>query len=149
LTVPQRAVRRPFCPRRRIPIPFVTLVPADGSPVQFAIEDRTRVAACARKKLCQFCGTALDPIIVFIGGPTATQQLIFRQAPFHEECARYAIATCPYLRRTDDPQLATFCRRFEYLPTAFPLTVLGQTTVINAFAARAVVRVEPVGRWAA
>jgi hypothetical protein len=149
VAVPSRANRRPWRPRRRIPIPFVTLVPADGSPVQFAIEDRSRVGACARKKLCQLCGNALDPIIVFVGGPTATQQLIFRQAPFHEECARYAIATCPYLRRTDDPQLATFCRRFEYVPTAFPLTVIGQTTVMKAFLARAIVRIESVGLWAA
>jgi hypothetical protein len=148
--VPMRANRRPWCPRSRLPIPFVTLVPTDGSPVGFAVEDRTRVAECARKQLCQFCGTGLDATIVFVGGEIATRQRLFRQAPFHDECARFAVATCPYLRRTDDPQFATSCRRFKFVPADFPLTSLdGRVTIMRAFKASAIVRIEPVGRWAA
>lgn len=145
-----RANRRPCCPRSRLPIPFVTAVPGDGSPIKFAIEDRSRIAECARKSLCQFCGTALDALIIFVGGTTATDQRLFRQAPFHEECARFAVATCPYLRRTDDPQFATFCRRYAFVPATFPLTSLdGRPTQMRAFMAHAIVRVEPVGKWAA
>jgi hypothetical protein len=70
--------------------------------------------------------------------------------PFHEECARFAVATCPYLRRTDDPQFATFCRRYAFVPATFPLTSLdGRPTQMRAFMAHAIVRVEPVGKWAA
>lgn len=148
--MPARARRRPYCPHRKIPIPFVTKIPEDGSRVKFAIEDRKRVALCGRKALCQFCGTKLDPVIVFLGGPTATDQRLFRQAPFHEECARYAVETCPYLRRTDDPQFATFCRRFTMVKANFPMTTIeDRDKAIDAFMAHAIVRVEPVGRWAA
>jgi hypothetical protein len=139
--------RRPFCPRRRIAIPFVTHVPEDGSPIKFAVEDRKRVVECAKKHLCQLCGLALDAVLVFMGGETATRLRLFRQAPFHEPCARYAVRACPYLRNTDDLQFATFCRRYEFLPAEFPLTSLnGKTTIMKAFAARAIIRVEPVGK---
>jgi hypothetical protein len=33
---PMRANRRPCCPRSRLPIPFVTAVPKDGSPLSYA-----------------------------------------------------------------------------------------------------------------
>lgn len=146
---PSRALGRPWCTKRRIPIPFVTKVPDDGSRVKFSIEDRKQVEKCGRKSLCQFCGQKLDAIIVFLGGETATNLRLFRQAPFHEQCARYAVSACPYLRNTDDPQYATFCRRFKMQPAEYPLTVPGQITIINAFTAHAVIRVEPVGKWGA
>ncbi len=115
--------------------------------MKFAIEDRKRVERCGRQRLCQLCGLKLVYPIVFLGGPTATDQRLFRQAPFHEPCARYAVATCPYLRNTNDPQLATFCADFKMELADFPLAVPGQVTRINAFFARGVIRVEPVGRW--
>lgn len=150
MNVPDRARRRPCCPYRRIPIPFVTLFPGDGSRVKFSVEDRARVRECGRKQLCQLCGTALDPVIVFVGGETATIQRLFRQAPFHEQCMRYAIATCPYLRRTDDPQFATFCRRFEMGLAHFPFGAIeDRNTAITAFVPHAIIRVEPVGKWIA
>lgn len=150
MAVPPRARRRPHCPFMRMPIPFVTLVPEDGSRVKFSVEDRARVKQCGRKSLCQFCGTPLEAVIVFLGGETATSQRLFRQAPFHEECARYAIARCPYLRRTDDPQFATFCRRFKMVMANFPFTdVELRNAAIEAFTVHAVIRIEPVGKWIA
>lgn len=149
MPAPKRARRRPWCPYKRIPIPFVTKVPEDGSRVKFSIEDRECVERCGARRLCQFCGESLDAIIVFLGGETATSLRLFRQAPFHEECARFAVATCPYLRNTYDPQFATFCRRFEMRLAEYPYTEPGQITVMKAFVAHAIVRVEPVGKWAA
>jgi len=150
VTVPNRARQRPCCPYRKIPIPFITEIPANGSRVKFSIENRTATKLCGRKKLCQFCGTALDAVIVFLGGPTAMEQRIYRQAPFHEECARYAVATCPYLRRTDDPQYALFCRRYDMVLANFPASELeDRNTAITAFVPKAIIRAEPVGKWAA
>jgi len=148
MNVPDRARRRPCCPFRRIPIPFVTKVPDDGARVKFSIEDRQNVKRCGRKSLCQFCGLALDPIIVFLGGETATLDRLFRQAPFHEECARYAIATCPYLRRTDDPQFATYCRGYKMMLARYPFSAIeDRNRAITSFIPRAIIRVEAVGRW--
>lgn len=141
MTVPKRAARRPWCWRRRIPIPFVSNISADGV-VQFKIEDRKKIAKCAHDGLCQFCGLALDPLMVFMGGRDATRIRIFRQAPFHDECADFAIATCPYLRNTDDPQFKTYARSFKFAPCEFPHSDGGVT--LRAFVVSSVVRVEPV-----
>lgn len=146
MIVPGRARRRPCCPFRRLPIPFVTKVPDDGTRVKFSIEDRKRVKECGRKQLCQLCGLPLDAVIVFLGGEMATEQRLFRQAPFHEVCARYAITACPYLRRTDDPQFATYCRRYEMVQAVFPIAEIEHRNALQtAFVAHAIIRVEAVG----
>ena len=149
MKMPGRARRRPWCPRKRILIPFVQLV-VDGA-VDFRKQDNDRVRDCARRGLCQLCGTPLDPLIVFLGGEIATRQRLFREPPFHEECARFSLTVCPYLRRTDDPINATFCRRFDWLPARFPLPQEDAPHGVEgrAFVAHAIVRVESVGRWAA
>lgn len=141
------ASRLPWCRVRKMPIPFVTEIPEDHPVVKFAVENRKRVLLCGRKSLCQFCGLRLDEVIVFLGGEMATAQRLFRQAPFHERCARYAVEACPYLRNTLDPQFATFCRHFKMQDAVFPLTDPTAPVVMKAFTAHAIVRVEPVGKW--
>jgi hypothetical protein len=136
---------RPWCWRRRLPIPYVQRI-IDGV-VDFRKQDIARVARCAHQGLCQFCGTKLDEIAVFIGGRQATHDRLFREAPFHEDCARFALTVCPYLRSTDDPQFATFARNFRSQMAHFPLSEGGE--IARAFVVTAVMRVEPVGLWEA
>jgi hypothetical protein len=140
-TVSPRLLRRPWCWRKRIPIPFITQISDEGV-VDFVGENRKRIDECAKKRLCQFCGTRLEAVIVFMGGEEAVRSKLFRQGPFHEECARLALVFCTYLRSRMDRQHMFFARDYRYAPAIFPYSRGG--TVTKAFQARGHVRTEAI-----
>lgn len=90
------------------PIPFTTFMREDeGAPIQvpdFKITDTAKWAMCVNQKLCAICGQKLDYWMWFIGGPLSRDNRLFFDMAMHEECAKYAAATCPYLAYGKDHQ---------------------------------------------
>lgn len=86
--------------RRGYPV-FVCVTPAGGVPedgvVDFRLLNLDHHVRCARQSLCAICGRRLHRDYVFIGGPMCCQNRVFGDGPMHEQCARYALAVCPYL----------------------------------------------------
>lgn len=78
-----------------IPVPFTTVM-IDGVP-DFRVSDPDRVLACYTRRLCGVCGKPLPYWISFIGGPLAITNRLFFDPAMHSECARYALAVCPFL----------------------------------------------------
>ncbi len=127
-----------------MPIPFIQHIDETGT-VRFRREDLKRVETAAKKKLCQACGKPLDALIVFIGGETAVRQRLFRQAPFHEQCARVAMRLCPYLSKTADPHFMVWCRRYEWGIAHYPADPSEKTGF--GFVPKAIVRITPIERF--
>jgi hypothetical protein len=78
------------------PIPFTNHVYPDGTP-DFRVLDPEKVKACMERKLCGICGQPLGPKWVFAGGPACRGSRLFSDPAMHEECGKFAYATCPYL----------------------------------------------------
>lgn len=90
------------------PIPFTTFMKKEpGIPVDvpdFKITDMDKWARCVAGSLCAICGQTLSYWIWFIGGPACRDNRLFFDLGMHEECARFAAATCPYLAYGHDHQ---------------------------------------------
>lgn len=86
--------------RRGFPVPFVVLVDDAGRP-HFTVNDVRKVARAARTRLCAICGKRMAAAegYWFVGGPGSALHPGGRylDGPTHEECARFALAVCPYL----------------------------------------------------
>lgn len=79
-----------------IPVPF-TVMYVKGVP-DFRVIDQEKRSACVLDKLCAICGHRLGEYAWFIGGPKSIEvSNLFMDPPQHEHCARFAIATCPFL----------------------------------------------------
>lgn len=94
--VPERLRSRPT-DERGYPIPFTTAV-IDGKP-DFRVLDEARRQECMTARLCGLCGEKLGYWIAFVGGPRSVDSRAFNDPAMHEECARYALAVCPFLVR--------------------------------------------------
>ena len=69
----------------------------DGVP-DFRIVNEANRIRCAAEGLCNLCGQPLEPVMCFIGGERSGASRVFIDGPMHEECAKYSISVCPYLK---------------------------------------------------
>jgi hypothetical protein len=68
----------------------------DGVPDFATInEELSRLLMEARQ--CALCGKRMRREFAFLGGPQSIGHRHFRDGPMHEDCARYAMAVCPFV----------------------------------------------------
>jgi len=84
--------------KRGYPIPWNVLRAFDGTPF-FTVNDDRQHFKAIRERLCPICGTQLDRFKVFVGGPRSAfdRNGWYQDLPMHEDCAHFALRTCPYL----------------------------------------------------
>jgi hypothetical protein len=78
-----------------MPIPYTVLM--EGDVPFFKATDAERAHQCKFGKQCGICGKPLGYWIAFIASPEEAEALLVQDLPYHEECARYAMAVCPWL----------------------------------------------------
>jgi len=103
--IPYRMAKRPRDARGFV-IPFAQFIKADGTPDFRIMEDRLSTKA-VRRRLCGICGEPMRGDVYFIGGPLCVENGFFYDPPLHNECAHYAIQTCPHLARSKGRYAAT------------------------------------------
>lgn len=83
---------------RGFPIPWNVLRGDDGTPF-FTVSDDRKMARALREELCPICGGPLGRWRWFVGGPRSAFDANgwYTDLPNHHDCARFALATCPYL----------------------------------------------------
>jgi hypothetical protein len=83
---------------RGYPIPHGVVIDRDGK-AHFAIADEIVRQRSIRQGLCGICGTKLFRGRWLIGGPLSAfaSNGAFLDPPMHDECAHFALHTCPYL----------------------------------------------------
>jgi hypothetical protein len=79
-------------------IPYVVLRDENNRP-HFTINDDTRRARVIALDLCPICSGKLWRGRWFVGGPGSAFHArgAYIDPPMHDECAHYALTTCPYL----------------------------------------------------
>jgi len=94
---PPRVARRPV-DSRGYPIPYISLMGNDGSPL-FTINDDVKGWEAFLSDLCPICGERLGRWRWFVGGPGSAfdPNGWYLDLPMHIECCRYALQVCPYL----------------------------------------------------
>jgi hypothetical protein len=98
---------------RGYPVPFIVMRDRNDRPI-FTVNDDRKVMTCLTKDLCPICGLALLRGRWFVGGPGSAFMPTgaYIDPPTHGECARYALAVCPFLaapnysKRIETGQLA-------------------------------------------
>ena len=95
IPIPPRLADRPLY--RGLVIPYGTMILSNGDP-DFTTNDEARRMEVMRDRKCAICGKPLDYWIYFIGGDKSYASRMFLDPAMHEECARYSMAVCPYLR---------------------------------------------------
>jgi hypothetical protein len=83
---------------RGYPVFFAVYVDAEGTP-DFRVTDDAKRRQCWRERRCGICGDELGYWLWFIGGERSVANRLFSDPPMHEDCARYAMAVCPFLAR--------------------------------------------------
>jgi hypothetical protein len=83
---------------RGYPIPDGVYVDPDGR-AHFTINDETKRMRHLLTRCCPICGRRLKPDYWFVGGPRSAfdPNGAYIDLPMHDECAHYALRTCPYL----------------------------------------------------
>ncbi len=83
---------------RGYPIPFIVLRDINGDP-HFAANDSRKQLRCLFEKRCPICGTKLDKLMWFAGGPQSAfaEHGVYIDTGMHHECMQYAMQVCPYL----------------------------------------------------
>ncbi len=83
---------------RGYPVPYIILRDADGDP-HFTINDTGKQRKALRERRCPVCGTRLDRLLWFVGGPLSAfhEHGAYMDTALHFECMRYALQVCPYL----------------------------------------------------
>lgn len=80
-----------------LPIPFTTLVSAiDGEP-NFKVTDQAAWEICVDEKRCALCGDPLPYWVWYIGSEQHIKDEVVFDLAMHEDCARYAALSCPYI----------------------------------------------------
>lgn len=84
--------------KRGYPIPWNVLRGKDDAAI-FTVNDDRKAWRAIRERLCPICGERLGRWLWFVGGPRSAfdPHGWYLDLPAHEECAEYALATCPYL----------------------------------------------------
>lgn len=96
--IPARMAHLPLDPRG-FPVPHVVLKDSEGAAYHFAVNDHSKVAACAREGRCHICGTALFRGRWYVGGPLSAfhRNGAYFDGGMHDECAHFALKVCPWL----------------------------------------------------
>lgn len=102
---PASVARRPVCPKRRLPIPFINEIAPDGTGL-FAILDDNQARKCIAGRLCAVCGDPMGDEIAFLGDRVALDKGgYFIEAPVHEQCGLDSIGElCPFMSRERVPR---------------------------------------------
>jgi hypothetical protein len=91
---PERVKKLPHY--KNLPIPYTTLIDANGKP-QFKAIDSEKVWEVKRDKKCSVCGEPLDYWIAFMVTEEESVSRLVYENPNHEECLKYAFNVCPWL----------------------------------------------------
>lgn len=104
-TWPEALRQRPVCPKRKLPIPFIAEVKANGEG-EFTIFDETRVQQCLDGRLCAMCGDPMTREVALVGDRVALDPGgAFVEPPVHEGCALIAAGgLCPFLSHQRVPR---------------------------------------------
>lgn len=78
-----------------LPIPYIVAI-HNGIP-RYSLNDETKRIEAIKRQLCGQCGKKLYGRVHFIGGSDMVEALVSEEPAMHLECARYAMAMCPYL----------------------------------------------------
>ena len=96
IQIPMRMEELPL-DKRGYPITYITQMLANGQP-DFSLTSEEKRMTVIRSRLCAICGQSLDYWMFFIGGEKSMESRYFADPAMHEECARYSIQVCPFLR---------------------------------------------------
>ena len=102
---PPEVEHLPVCPHRKLPIPFIAEVGADGAG-HFTILDNDRALACLKHRLCAMCGLPMGAEIALLGDVASLEPGGFWiEPPVHERCAEIAAGgLCPFVSRERVPR---------------------------------------------
>jgi len=93
--MPERLKARPQW--KGMAVPFTTLIGLQDGVPNFKVTDRVAWDICIEEKLCALCGQPNDYWVWYIGSVQhMTREVVF-DLGMHEDCARYAAVTCPYI----------------------------------------------------
>jgi len=94
---PPRLARRPRDARGYV-IPWNVLIGVGGAPI-FTVNDDQKQWTALTFELCPLCGEANGREMWFVGGPQSAfdPDGWYIDLPAHQECAEFALQTCPYL----------------------------------------------------
>lgn len=94
LKLPARMLKLPV-DERGYPVPkFVQWI---GGKPDFRVTNRAFLSNAVRLKLCWLCGEQLGRYQAFVIGPMCSINRVSSEPPSHLECARFAVAACPFL----------------------------------------------------
>lgn len=96
--LPRRWSSRPI-DHRGYPVPWFVTVKDDDGRWDFRIVDPTRKVDAVRHRRCWLCGEPLGVHGAFVIGPMCAINRTTAEPPVHLDCARYAVAACPFLAR--------------------------------------------------
>jgi hypothetical protein len=102
---PPEVEHLPVCPHRKLPIPFIAEVGANGTG-HFTILDNDRARECLKHRLCAMCGLPMGAEIAFLGDVASLEPDGFWiEPPVHERCAEIAAGgLCPFMSRERVPR---------------------------------------------
>jgi hypothetical protein len=110
--LPEQLRRRPFDPKRGLPIPAMNLPPGDLDPdhADFTAIFGETVYHLAKAEKCGICTEPLGYWMAFIGGPKSFANRAYVDPPLCLGCAEYAMTHCPHMairrhRRVPDARL--------------------------------------------
>lgn len=111
IPIPPKLQHRPRW--RGLPVPFVTLIGADGAP-DFRASDEARRRESFTAGICQLCGQKLGRYFFFVGGTEAAKAMGYFEPATHLECCIYAMQVCPFiLGKMEHADIAKVNQRHE------------------------------------
>jgi hypothetical protein len=128
---------------RGYPIPFIVMREPDSGRPLFVVNDAERQIRAVKEKRCPICGSHLDSLIWWVGGPLSAflEAGAYNDSGMHYECMEYALQVCPYLAMPNYlgslTELATKQAMEAGVATVIDHTMLpGRPAVFVAVAAR-------------